>query len=87
MVFLFAFEPLFKMSAASGKKKKKKDEGKISLMKHLLCLRLYQIAMYLFNRTRVDGAEATCKSEKGKQTIKVHLILCDSARLPSGRII
>lgn len=48
-------------------KKKKKDEGKISLMKHLLCLRLYQIAMYLFNRTRVDGAEATCKSEKGVQ--------------------
>lgn len=66
IVFLCAFRPLFKMSAASRKKGERK--GKLSFMKHLVCCGLSQEAMNPFNRIHfVAGAEATWQSEKGVQ--------------------
>lgn len=65
IVFLFAFESLLKLSAASRKRRGKKE--KLLFMEPLLCCGLSWVAIYSFNRTHfVDGAKVTWKSEMGE---------------------
>lgn len=65
MVFLYAFESLFKISVASRKRRKKRET---LISEAPVLLRLSHIATSTFNRTQsADAAEATWRHEKGAQ--------------------